>query len=219
MTNDAETWKLIHRERAAMADTLETLTTAQWSTRGLCAGWTVQDTAGHIVGGAEQTTGAFLGGLVKNGFRFNTMMDRVARTNGARPPSEIIARLRARTTTTNKAPAPVMTMLGEIVVHGEDIRHPLGIDGDVSADALAACLTMYTKTGFPVGTKKRIAGLRLAATDIDWSHGDGPEVSGPGLKLLLAMTGRRAGLDALGGDGLSALQSRFGSSAPRAATR
>ena len=64
-------------------------------------------------------------------------------------------------------------------------------------------------TGFPVGAKKRIAGLRLVATDLDWSHGTGPEVTGPALPLLLAMTGRSAGLADLAGAGLATLGTRM----------
>jgi len=124
-------------------------------------------------------------------------------------PAELIERLEARTSTTNGPPAPPMTMLGEIVVHSGDIRRPLGISDEPSREALVACLAHFTGINFPVGTKKRIEGLRLVATDVDWSHGAGPEVTGPGLPLLLAMTGRRGGLDALSGAGLTTLTSRM----------
>jgi hypothetical protein len=80
----------------------------------------------------------------------------------------------------------------------------------LSPDAVIACLEMYKTTSFPVGTKKRIDGLRLVATDVDWSHGTGPEVTGPALPLLLAMTGRAPGLDALSGAGVATLRSRTG---------
>ena len=207
--DDSTTWKLIHRERAAMADTLATLTPSQWSQPSLCGGWSVQVTAAHIVMGAEQTPAHFMKRMAANGFRFNKMMDRDSRKMGARSTSELIERLRARLTTTNRPPAPVMTMLGEVVVHGEDIRFPLGITGDLSEESLAACLQMYTGANFPVGTKKRIDSLRLVANDVGWSHGAGPEVSGPGSALLLAMTGRAAGLDELSGDGLATLKKRM----------
>ncbi|MCU1483867.1 MAG: hypothetical protein JWN67_613 [Actinomycetia bacterium] len=208
---DATTWALIHREREAVADTLTTLTPAQWAAPSLCGGWTVQEAAGHVVAGAEQTKGAFARGMAANGFRFNRMMDRTARRVGAQAPQEIIGRLRARTSTTNGPPAPAMTMLGEIVVHGEDVRRPLGIAGTTAPDALVACLEMYETASFPVGTKARIADLRLAATDVGWTHGDGPEVTGDAASLLLAMTGRRAGLDGLTGEGLGRLRARMGS--------
>jgi uncharacterized protein (TIGR03083 family) len=208
VVDDTATWKLIHDRRSAMADTLASLALNQWAEPSLCGGWSVQAAAGHILNGAEQTQGNFMKGMVVNGFRFNTMMDRAARRTGALPPPEIVERLRATTTTTNRPPAPVVTMLGEIVVHGEDIRRPLGLQEEPDSEALAACLEMYSKTSFPVGAKKRIAGLRVIATDTDWAHGAGPEVTGPGLSLLLAVLGRSAGLDGLAGDGLGTLRSR-----------
>ena len=106
-----------------------------------------------------------------------------------------------------------MTMLGEIVVHSQDIRGALGQTGSPNPEAVAACLQMYCGANFPIGTKKRIAGLRLVATDVGWTHGTGPEVSGPGLSLLVAMTGRRAGVDGLTGDGLATLRGRMPQSA------
>lgn len=69
---------------------------------------------------------------------------------------------------------------------------------------------MYKTTGFPLGARQRIRGLRLVATDLHWSHGtSGPEVTGPALPLLLAMTGRSAGLGDLTGAGLATLRSRM----------
>lgn len=208
MPDNATTWKLIHAERAAVADTLDGLTAEQWAAPALCAGWSVKDTAAHILIGAEQTGPSFLKGMVANGFRFNVMMDRGVERLGALDTTEIIGRLRARTTTTNHPPAPVMAMLGEIVVHGEDIRRPLGLSEEPAPDAVVACLDMYKAAGFPVGGKKRVVGLRMVATDADWTFGDGPEVSGPAASLLLAMTGRPAGMDGLAGEGLPTFSSR-----------
>jgi uncharacterized protein (TIGR03083 family) len=205
----AKTWELIHRERAGMADTLAELKPSQWTEPSLCGGWSVHLAAAHILAGAEQTPLGFVTGMASNGFRFNTMIDRDARRLGKLSPGEIIERLRARTSTTNGPPAPAMTMLGEIVVHTGDILHPLGQTRASSPEALIACLDMYQATGFPVGTKKRIDGLRLVATDVGWSHGAGPEVTGPALPLLLAMTGRAAGLDALSGAGVATMGSRM----------
>jgi uncharacterized protein (TIGR03083 family) len=209
MSDDASTWKLIHAERATTAALLASLTPEQWGQRSLCGDWSVQVAAGHILAGAEQTTGRFLGHMAANGFRFNRMIDRDARTAGALAPEAIVDRLEATTTATNHPPAPVMTMLGEVLVHTEDICHPLGLTADHAPEAVTACLDMYKTTSFPVGTKKRIAGLRLSPTDVDWSHGDGPEVTGPARSLLLVMTGRAGALDDLAGEGVSTLRARM----------
>lgn len=207
--DDTQAWKMIHRERAAVADTLAALTPDQWTQPSLCDGWSVRVAAAHIVMGAEQTKTNFLKRMAANGFRFNTMMDRDSRRLANQSPEQLIARLRARVTTTNRPPAPVVTMLGEVVVHGEDIRHPLGLTSNAGEDALAACLEMYKTANFPVGTKKRIDSLRLVADDVGWSHGAGPEVTGPAASMLLVMTGRAAALSDLRGEGLATLRNRM----------
>ncbi len=207
--DDSKIWQMIHGERASVAEMLTTLTPSQWAEQSLCGGWSVRLAAAHIVTGAEQTTAHFFWRMAATGFRFNKMIDVDARRLGTASTSEIIERLRARLTTTNRPPAPVMTMLGEVVVHGEDIRHPLGLKSTIGEEALRACLEMYKTASFPVGTKKRIDSLHLVADDVGWSHGTGPEVVGPGASILLAMTGRPAGLDDLSGEGLTTLRQRM----------
>lgn len=209
MPDDAQTWAMIHAERRTLADTIAGLTPKQWRSPSLCAGWTVGFLAAHILAGAEQTPGHFVWGMAATGFRFSALMERDARRRAELSPEQIAGRLRARTTTTNRPPAPVMAMLGEVVTHGEDLRRPAGLPGTVAAGAANACLQMYTTANFPVGGKKRIHGLRLVSTDTGWSYGAGPQVSGPAMSLLLAMTGRAAGLDGLSGEGAAALGQRL----------
>lgn len=55
------------------------------------------------------------------------------------------------------------------------------------------------------GAKELVAGIRLRAADADLSIGDGPEVSGPALSLLVAVSGRRAVLDDLAEPAVSRL--------------
>ena len=203
-----ETWKHIHSERAQMADTWTGLSAPQWAAPSWCQGWSVQDTAGHIVAAAEQTPANFYKELASAGFKFNVFTDRGARRLAAVGPDELGRRLRARTTTTNHPPAPVMAMLGEIVVHGADIRRPLGLKHQPPEAALVALADSWKNSNLLIGSKRRIAGLRLQATDAEWAHGDGPEVSGPLLSLILAMTGRKAVHPDLSGDGVAELGRR-----------
>jgi uncharacterized protein (TIGR03083 family) len=102
-----------------------------------------------------------------------------------------------------------MAMLGEIVVHGEDIRRPLGIAHKAPEEALVAVADSYRKSNLLIGAKRRIAGLRLRAADADWTSGDGPEVTGPLSSLVLSMTGRAAALADLTGDGVATLATRM----------
>jgi hypothetical protein len=51
--------------------------------------------------------------------------------------------------------------------------------------------------------------VRLVATDVDWTYGNGPEVRGSGEAVLMAMAGRRAALGDLDGPGKAKLAHRF----------
>jgi uncharacterized protein (TIGR03083 family) len=204
----AETWKYIHSERSQMVETWASLTAEQWATASWCAGWSVQDVAGHIVAAAEQTPANFYKELVSAGLKFNVFADRGARRLAAVGPAELGRRLQARTSTTNHPPGPVMAMLGEIVVHGQDIGRPLGLGHRPSDAALVAVADSWKKSNLLIGTKRRIAGLALRATDVDWAYGDGPEVSGPMASLVLAMTGRKQAHADLAGEGLTVLAGR-----------
>ena len=203
-----EIWKYIHSERAQLAETWAALSPEQWAAASWCEGWSVQDTAGHVVAAAEQTPVNFYKEMVSAGFRFSVFADRGARRLASAGPDELVRRLRARTSTTNHPPAPVMAMLGEIVVHGEDIRRPLGQEHRPPEGALVAVADNWKNSNLLIGAKRRIAGLRLRATDTEWVHGDGPEVSGPLISLILAMTGRKAAHPDLTGEGLATLGNR-----------
>ena len=203
-----ETWTYIHSERAQLADTWVDLSSEQWATSSWCEGWSVQDTAGHVLAAAEQTPLNFYREMISAGFRFNVFADRAAKRLASVGPDELVRRLRARTSTTNHPPAPVMAMLGEIVVHGEDIRRPLGLEHTSPEGALVAVADSWKNSNLLIGAKRRIAGLRLRATDSEWVHGDGPEVSGPLISLVLAMTGRKGAHPDLTGEGLAILANR-----------
>jgi len=99
-------------------------------------------------------------------------------------------------------------MLGEIIVHGDDIRRPLGLVHHSPAPALVALADSWKNSNLLIGAKKRITGLSLRASDVEWRHGAGPEVSGPLQSLVLAMTGRKGSHVDLAGDGLATLAAR-----------
>jgi translation initiation factor 2 gamma subunit (eIF-2gamma) len=94
------------------------------------------------------------------------------------------------------------------VVDERAARSLLGIKHDYPQQAVIDVLDFYKTSNTLIGTKSRIAGVNLRATDADWSYGDGPEVSGPLLSLLMAATGRTAALDELAGDGVAILRGR-----------
>jgi uncharacterized protein (TIGR03083 family) len=202
-------WPLIHEERAALAADLESLDDSAWSTPSLCRGWTVLDMLGHLAATAKMTPPKFFVKMARAGFRFNDMTAAESRRETAAGPAQTLATFRSLQTATSKPPGPAEAMLGEAIIHPEDIRRPLGITRKYPAEAVLRVADFYRGSNLIVGAKNRIAGLSLTATDADWRHGSGPEVSGPVLSLVLAMTGRSAALDDLDGEGLGTLRSRF----------
>lgn len=72
-------------------------------------------------------------------------------------------------------------------------------------DAVLACLDFDKRSNALIGTKSRIEGLELVANDADWTSGEGPEVSGSALSLLMAATGRTAAAGDLSGPGAERL--------------
>ena len=94
------------------------------------------------------------------------------------------------------------------IVHQQDMRRPLGLPRQIPEGRLLAALDVAPGISGFVGAKKRAAGLRLIATDVDWSYGQGTEVHGTGEAILLALTGRPVVLDELTGDGVATLRSR-----------
>ncbi len=109
---------------------------------------------------------------------------------------------------------PTMGMaapLTDILVHTQDVARPLGIPVPVASDhvdpALTFCVTRKSNQLF--APARRYAGLRLIASDLKWKCGKGPEVSGPAIELLLALTGRRSALANLEGEGVATLAKRL----------
>ena len=201
-------WPLVHAERAALADDLANLTAEQWHTPSLCKGWNVQDVLAHQVGSATMNPPKFLAKMIGAGFNFPRFADKEIAEQSKGGPQATLERFRAVQNSTSAPPGPKVTWLGEAIVHSEDIRRPLGIKREYPIDAVVQVLDFYRNSNILIGTKSRIAGLTLRATDADWTYGSGPLVEGPMLSLVLAGTGRKAALDDLSGDGVETLRSR-----------
>ena len=201
-------WPLIHAEREALAADLATLTGEQWATGSLCTDWTVRDVLGHMTATAKMTPPKFFASFAAAGFKFNNMTAKGVAAETTPAPADGLANFRDHLKDTTHPPGPVESMLGEAVIHSEDIRRPLGITREYPPEALVRVAQFFQGSNMIVGAKQRIAGLTLRATDTDWSTGSGPEVTGPQLALVLAMTGRSAALADLSGDGVDTLRSR-----------
>jgi uncharacterized protein (TIGR03083 family) len=208
------TWSLIHAERAALAAELADLTEQQWAIRSLCDRFTVREVVAHLTAGASLNPLRWMAGVIRCRFDFDRQVAvRLAEQMGAAP-AETLARFRRVITSTTRPLMPIVAMLGETIVHGEDIRRPLGIERDYPVTTLTAVADYYQGSDLPVLTKTRVRGLRLTATDGPFTAGVGPRMSGTTLALIMAMTGRAAYNGELDGDGVAILRERQATARP-----
>ncbi|MCA2180828.1 maleylpyruvate isomerase family mycothiol-dependent enzyme [Nonomuraea glycinis] len=199
---------MVHAERAALAADLVDLTEEQWAAPSLCAGLTVRQVLAHLTAGASLNGVRWLAGVIRCRFDFDKQVAmRLAEQLGATG-AETHDRFRRVIPSTTKPPLPVMAMLGETIVHAEDIRRPLGIRHGYPIETLTRVAEYYQGSDLVVAAKRRIVGLRLVADDGPFATGSGPLVSGATLALVMAMTGRSAYCDDLDGDGVEILRDR-----------
>ena len=203
-----DVWPVIHDQRQALAADLKGRSGEEWAMASLCSRWSVRDVLAHMTSTASLTPPAFVGKLIGSGFNFDKVQEGGIAANRGSSPADTMARFEAAVTSTKHPPGPADTWLGEAIVHSEDIRRPLGIEHHYPTEALVRVADFYKGSNLLIGSKKRIEGLTLRATDTEWSHGTGPEVSGPILSLVMVMTGRKEPLDDLTGDGVATLRSR-----------
>ncbi|MCE9622425.1 MAG: maleylpyruvate isomerase family mycothiol-dependent enzyme [Actinomycetia bacterium] len=195
-------------ERKALYAELQGLTEAQWATMTVCDPWTVRHLVAHMTALGNQTAPNFFKGMITTGFNFNKFVDKDLRKFNNGSNADVLAGF-AKTLTNGKTPpGPKYVPLGEYMCHGEDIRRAIGSAGKHAEAHVVALAGAYQTTGNPLGGKKRSAGLKLRATDVDWTFGDGPEVAGPGMDLILAMSGRAKSLDNCTGEGVATMRGR-----------
>lgn len=204
----ADLMPMIHAERRQLADALAGLSDEQWSHPTWCEKWTVQDLVGHLVAAASITAPHFFAGFVRSRFSFDRFVENDLRPFASGSPADVLERFRGIIDSTRKPPGPAYVALGEVMVHGEDILRALGQSGQHPEEHLVTLAELYKKTGAPLHGKRRSAGLQMVSTDTPWTSGEGPEVSGPTMSLIMAMVGRRGATDDLSGPGLDILRSR-----------
>jgi uncharacterized protein (TIGR03083 family) len=203
---------VIAAERRAVADMLDELSPQQWETASLCAGWSVRHVAAHLSVVLTHGMGTFLVAAIRAGGNLDRANCIVVAREAARPIPDIVGDLRANadsrfTPPTFGSEAP----LTEVLLHGEDMRVPLGIADDRPAErwqgALNLLLSPKGRRGFAA---KGVPTLRYVATDTEWVHGSGDEIRGPAGALALTVSGRPARLGELSGPGLATVRAWAG---------
>lgn len=197
---------LAQAERTDLGDLLGTLDAGQWDAPSLCEGWRVRDVVAHVI--SYDSLDAL--GLVRRFAKGRLVkanqlgVDEMRGLSTAEPLETFRAHIRPRGLT-----AGFGGRIGLVdgMIHHQDIRRSLGLPRQVPAQRLQRVLKT-TPTNPRLAPWSWIRGLRLVATDLDWSHGKGPVVSGTGEALLMAMAGRPVVVSELSGDGAPALAAR-----------
>lgn len=196
--NDDELWAAIDAQRLRTTDLLETLDPDDWARRSLCEGWTVRDVAAHLTQ-QQMTIAEGLRTALRHPGSLNHMIQASVRERSAQPTEQLIAGIRAMVGSRrhNIGVTPLETLI-DIVVHGQDIAVPLGRSLNVPPEVAAMAADRVwsyqaTRRGrrmAKVFKPMPYDGRRLVATDTDWSVGEGAELRGPMLAILLMLTGR-----------------------------
>jgi uncharacterized protein (TIGR03083 family) len=197
--------QMAREEREEFAALLDGLTPQQWDSPTLCEKWRVRDVVAHVIGYDPLSRLGLLRrmakGLVTPG---GANAVGVAEYAG-KSPEELTALMRQYA-----VPQGLTSGFGgrialtDGMIHQQDIRRPLGIPRTIPAERLRVALD-FAKYAPRILGALRARGLRLVATDVDWTFGSGPEVGGPGEALLMAMAARRVALDDLDGPGKAKL--------------
>ena len=209
--NRSETWRAIHAERRRLVDDLTDLPDHRWRTTSLCGDWTVEQVVAHLTAGALETRWRWIRSVVAARFDFDLHNRRRLGEHLGSTPAETLRNFDRARISTSAPSGHHWAWLGEIVVHGEDIRRPLGIVNLTPPEVSREIARHFVAKDFTVQSKTHATGLRLRATDIQFEQGDGPEVAGPALSLLMALAGRSGHLVDLDGPGIERLDEAISS--------
>lgn len=207
---------LVRLERRVFLDTIASLTPTQWEEQSLCSAWRVVDVAAHLAWAPVLGPVDGAVSLARSGFSVNRMIAASAIRWSTRGREAILDQL-ARNLESGAKPVgmPTVAALADAVVHGLDVRRPLGLTRPIPAGTLAAIADFQLRTRWPLNgvvggsASRRVAGVRLVASDVDWSHGKGPEVRMTAETTALLLYGRKVRAQDLAGPGAEMVHSRL----------
>ena len=206
---DSGLWALAHTERAALAEDLAALAPEQWKRESLCGEWDIEHVLAHLTAAASVGQSRWMSSMI--GARFRPAVHnqrRLAEHLGATP-GETLEQFRAIINSSVAPSSHTPAYLGEVLVHAEDIRYPLGLNHTPPMAALLPVAEFYALRDFAVPSRRNVQGLQLKADDAPFVAGTGPLVEGPTLSLVMVMAGRSAHLEKLRGPGVELLRSRL----------
>ena len=202
-------WALAHAERAALAKDLAGLNAEQWRHDTLCGEWDVEEVVAHLTAAASLNQWQWLRSMLAARFRPDVHNQRRLAEYRGSTPAETLDRFRTVINSTTAPSSHTPAYLGEVVVHAQDIRQPLGLVRTPSVDALTPVANFFAQRDFTVASHTHVADLQLRADDGPFATGTGPLVTGSTLALVMSMAGRVPYVAELDGPGVPTLRSRL----------
>jgi len=213
MSDEAMMWA----EVADIGALLHDLDDAAFDTPSLCDGWAVRDVLGHMGLGHTVPMPAMIARIGRYSFNVTKASFAESKTLFAGQSAAEIRRFWDEVMIAQHPRKGISTLIPaksgflDHLVHNQDIRRPTGKPRTIPEARLRRALQLVRAEANPLfNPRRKVAGLRLYATDIGWTAGDGPTLQGPGEAIVLAAAGRRAAVADLSGDGLALLRERLG---------
>jgi uncharacterized protein (TIGR03083 family) len=197
-------------ERRSIARLIDGLTADQLAAESLCAGWDVKTVAAHLISDFADGFWGFIASGIRHG-NLDRGIDALARRRARASAGEIAETLRRGAD--RRVSPPVtgpLSSLTDVLVHGADMRIPLGLPHQPDPQHVARVLDFLTgPTQFGFFARRRLRGIALHDEDTGRTWGEGESIRGPGVAVMLAVCGRTVVFDRLVGPGLPVLQSRL----------
>lgn len=206
---------LVSAEVGQLLDVVRPLTEAQWDLPSACDGLRVRDVVMHLVLARRPMEWRTVRALA-HGPGFVRLAGQISREEASAAATRDMITGLEHVVRSPRAGFlarmdPPDNMLADHATHVQDVRFGLNQRAVCDPDRARAVLDAAVRLWRPVtwGTRQRARGLHLQVPECGWEHGAGPVVTGPYDGLLLALGGRRAGLEVLDGPGLQTLASRM----------
>jgi uncharacterized protein (TIGR03083 family) len=184
---DPQTW--VAPTYDGLADLLASSPDATWDAPSLCAGWPVRAVVAHVTMPVRLTPELFGAEMAAAGGDFGVLSDTVAARDAALPIAEHLAQLRAPQLHAWQPPGGAAGALSHAVIHSLDVTVALDRPPVAPVEARVAVLDQLTAVnGSHFGLD--LTGVRLAATDTDWSWGSGETVQADSGALVSLLGGR-----------------------------
>lgn len=125
-SRDDHLWTLVHAERSSLAEDLSILDAEQWRHGTLCRQWDVEDVVAHLTAAGSLNQWRWVRSMLGAGFRTDVHNQRRMVERKGSTPAETLDRFRSIIDNTTAPSGHTPAYVGEVIVHAQDIRQPLG---------------------------------------------------------------------------------------------